>query len=175
MKIAIVGAHRSTKLQAPYEDRDWQIWTCSPSNESELPRHDAWFEIHEMNDAIIAQRQGPVYREWLKAQPVVYMMELYPEYGGAVKYPLEEVESAFGRYFLTSSISFMMALAIMKKPEKIGLWGISDCPEYREQKSGILYFVQRAKECNIDIIAPEFLLKPEPLYGSTMWRERQTA
>ena len=167
MKIAIVGAHRETKLDAPYNEPDWKIWTCSNANENELPRHDIWFELHDMNDPVFRDRAGPVYLEWLKTLPFVYMQKAYEFYPGAKEYPLEKIIGAFGPYFLSGTISYMMALAILQKPETIGLWGFGRCPEYQYQQQSILYFVQTATDRGIEVISPSFpaLLKPNPLYG----------
>ncbi len=161
-KIAIVGAHRATKLLAPYHDPAWAVWACSVFNESELPRHDLWVEIHPTESIEVA---SPVYAEWLRGQPAVVMQEAYPDYPGATPYPLDKALDMFGPYFFTGTISYMMALAIMEQPEAIGLWGISPCPEFMHQKPSLWHFIEEARDRHIEIVAPPELLAAPPLYG----------
>ena len=166
-KIALIGAHRATKLKAPYDDADWDIWACSAFNESELPRHDVWFEIHDLRDRVVIDEIGPVYLEWLKDQKNIYMQTEYPEYPNAAVYPIDEVLNEFGPYFFTGTISYMMAMAILEAPEVIGIWGVGKCPECSHQLSSIRHFVQEALDSGIDVISPAFpeLLVPPPLYA----------
>lgn len=150
-KIAIVGAHPDTKLKAPYDDPDWTIWSCSMRNESELPRHDAWFEMHKPE---FLAKYGPVYPQWLKDQKLVYMQEAYDDIPGAVVYPLDKVRQEIGSYtdeFLKGSVNYMQALAVTEKPEVMGFWGIGDCPEYAHQRQSILFFVHEAVRRGIRI------------------------
>lgn len=165
MHIAIVGAHRKTKLCAPYDDQGCQIWACSYRNENELPRHDLWFEIHDLKTI---HNCGKEYVEFLKTLPNLYMQERFQEFPNALPFPLGVIKTLFGEYFLSGSISYMMARAIMKSPRKISLWGIvGDCPEYHEQKKSIHHFTQIARDRGIEVISPAYedLLKPPPAYG----------
>ncbi len=162
MRIALVGAHRATKLLAPYGDGDWHIWSCSPSNESELPRHNAWFELHKLD---VVAKMGPVYGDWLRSLPLVYMQQQYPEIRGSHPYPIDSVIREFGRHFLTGTLSFMAALAIQHKPDVIGFWGVGTCPEYSHQLPSLWYFMQIARSRGIEIRADSGLLDPPPLYG----------
>lgn len=159
MKIAVVGAHHATKLLAPYDDGAWAVWSCSPFNESELPRQDAWFELHELGAL------QDIYLAWLRDLPRVYMRQHYPDIPGSLPYPLEDVLDRFGPYFLTGTLSYMLALALLYRPNEIGLWGISDCPEYAHQRPSLLYFVQRAREQGVTVTAPKHLINQPKLYA----------
>src|SRR5688572_3862810 len=123
MQIAIVGAHRGTRRQAPFNDPSWTIWSSSPRN-IDLPRIDLWFEIHHPSTFPAC---GPEYIEWMKRQPSMLMQEAYPEYPGARAYPKDEMLELFGPFgasLFSSTTAFQLALAITKSPKKIGLWGI---------------------------------------------------
>lgn len=63
-KIAIMGSHPVTKMQAPFDDPDWTIWACSPHNfeKERLPRVDEWFEVHV--PAGDTERQGKL-EDWM--------------------------------------------------------------------------------------------------------------
>lgn len=167
MKIAVVGAHRGTKLLAPYGDRDWTIWSLSPRNERELPRHDAWFELH--SSLIVEERSGQEYLAWLQTLPLVYMQEAWPKYPGAVAYPKEAMVHRFGSQFFTSTVAWMLGLAISLKPETIGVWGVEceTASEYGDQRWGTQHFIELARALGINVIIPEGcgLLKPNSLYG----------
>ena len=160
--IALIGAHRATKLLAPFSDDSWEIWSCSEKNESELPRQDVWFELHgEKAESNI------IYMDWLKNVPKVYMQDVKRGHPNSVRYPLEDVVKEFGSYFLTGTVSYMLAAAILEKPDAIGLWGISECPEYSHQKPSLLYFIQEARNRGIEIIVPDgvTLLDAPEIYG----------
>lgn len=168
-RIAIVGAHPATKLLAPYFDTAWAIWACSPKNESELPRHDLWFELHPL--AFV--HSNPVYCDWLKRQPAVMMQEAFADFPGAQAYPVGRATHAFGFFYFTSSIAYMMALALLQSPRTIGLWGIAASDEYQWQKPSIQYFIQRAAERGVAVAVPtghEYLLAgPRMIPGEVDW------
>lgn len=188
MKIALLGSAPSSRMLAPFNDPDWEIWTCSPAN-MVLPRSDVFFEIHGIDTTLReAEYNTPYpghpisYIDWCKRHPKVYMQEVRPEFPGAVKYPMEEMSRRFGDYFWTSSLAYMLALAIVKKPEVIGLWGVdmSASDEWQHQRPGCHYFIQEARRAGIEIYAPpesDILFPPTP-YGyreaSRMWWKMNT-
>jgi hypothetical protein len=163
MKVAILGASSSKEL-APFSDATWQIWTCSPGTVG-VPRVSQHFEIHLPGDIA---REGPAYDEYLKLIPV-FMQEKSPEYPFSIRYPKEEMLAEFGPHFFTSSVSWMLALAISQKADEIGLWGIDMTAgeEYDHQRPGCFRFLEIARDRGIKITLPAScgLLKPSRLYG----------
>ena len=153
MRVAIVGAHRNTKGLAPFADPAWSIWSCSPSNAdaAEIPRVDAWFEMHENGSGYRSNEQ---YRKWLELQPVVYMTEHDPSIPGSTVYPKTEILEEFGPYFFTCSIAYMQALAISRNPQEIGIWGVEGRDDRGHQRPGILHFVQTARDRGIKVTTP---------------------
>ena len=117
-KIALLGSAPSSKMLAPFNDPEWEIWACSPAN-CDLPRCDAFFEIHGL-DTTLLDPQYAEFVKWCKTHPRVYMQEKRSEFPGAVKYPFDEMRKRFGDYFWTSSLAYMLALAISEQPEIIG-------------------------------------------------------
>jgi len=157
MKIAILGAHPSSLANAPYRDKDWTIWACSFRNMGVIPRHDLWFELHE-------PLGHEKYVSWLARQPDVMVRsavgkEILPN---ASVYPETELRSQFGSFFFTSSIAYMLALAVSRKPKSIGLWGVQMAQkhEYEYQRPGCQYFIQKAWDAGIEVIAPRGLTDP---------------
>lgn len=135
MKIALIGSSPSSINLAPFKDASyaqylgamapsphqpipfidetWQIWGCSPGAWAVVPRADRWFECHRFEPGqpwfspqyieFLAQFRGPVYTGGVIA-----------EIPNHVVYPLERVEAEFSVYFLHSSLSLMMAIAILE-------------------------------------------------------------
>lgn len=166
MNIAIVGAHSANKLDAPYGDKDWDIWSLSPKNENELPRVDLWFEMHK-RFLTNPDADGKEYGDWLRLRHSLIMLAETPLLPQATAYRKDEATARFGEWFFNSSLSWMLAQAIMEKPKVIGLWGVeSSAGEYAAQRPSILFFAQVAKMQGIEPIAPgSRLLDPEMLYG----------
>jgi hypothetical protein len=165
LKIAILGSAPSSLPLAPFDDKEWTIWGCSPGASPHAKRADAWFELHAWNNPALT----PEYRAFLARQAKVYMIQPVVEVSGSVAYPLTEVLAEFGRYFFTSTPAWMIALAIQQKPEAIGLWGIdmSAQGEYDFQRPGCQHFLEIAQQRGIQVTCPaeSDLLEPPPLYG----------
>lgn len=157
-------------MLAPYNDPDWQIWACSPDNVTiGMPRIDAWFELHGDLDWERPPRWEFPYINWLNEQKFdlyVQRTDLFPR---GIAFPKEDMVKRFGTYWFTSSFAWMMAFAITKGPEVIGLFGadMAETVEYRAQRPAMIYFAQVAAQENIGIYAPpeSDVLRPPPLYG----------
>lgn len=183
MQIALLGAAPSSRLLAPFQDPNWEIWACSPPN-YDLPRVDAWFEVH-----LLRRKLGmPENRPWvevLKKHPRVYVNGKDPiratELPHSIAYPIEKMVAEYGRWFFTSSLAYMFAMAIDLKPKVIGLWGVdmSATEEYGYQRAGCHFFIREATKQGIQVVAaPESdILQPVPLYGfkeqSPMWAKQK--
>lgn len=169
--IAILGSHPATVAMAPF-DAPWLIYACSPHNYEHrtLPRFDAWFEVHaKLADAT---RAYP-YLRWLETiDKPVWMRDkesihLFPN---AKLYPEDELKGEFGPFTFTSSIAFMLAMAIKDcerdSIDKIGLFGIMQASpnEYTYQRPGIQNLIWEATKRGIHVIAPDIsrLFEPPP-------------
>ena len=176
-KIAVCGSAVSSIHYAPYGEKDWEIWSCSPANKGQ-PRVDVWFELH---NPTVKEREGLTeWLEWLKKQPIVYMQKPYPGYQGARPYPLKEIIEKYGPYWWTSQMSYMLALAIEQKPHTIGIFGVdmAATSEYNQQRLAFQHFIYYIiKETNIQLVVPpeSDILEHAPLYGycesSRNWRK----
>jgi hypothetical protein len=141
MKIAIVGtaAHAA---KAPWSDPSWEIWAA---NVGKVPRWDRWFDLHD--DASIDTYPG--HREFLESQTK-------PVYRQS-NYPLDAMVAKYGTWFFTSTISYMLALALEEGPEEIGIWGVDLAheTEYVRQRPGARFFIQTARMRGVKITMPE--------------------
>lgn len=173
-KIAIIGKCSNTRQDAPMKDSSWTIWGLAWDP---LPRCDAYFEMHENwrlfrfdpNDPSTHQ-DCEAHRRWLMGQTVpVWMLKVEDDIPTSVEYPMEEItkitgETRWGMPYLESSISYMMALAILEKPDKIGIWGcdLATGGEYAYQRPNMEYLIGYARALGIKVYVPVYntLLSP---------------
>ena len=153
-KVALIGFAESWK-EAPFNDPTVEIWGLNELWKY-VPRWDRWFELHDAETLGVTKRdlsEGEVKRhlDWLAAQPAwkpIYMQPAFCDgrFPGAVPLPLDDLIDRFGRYF-TSTIGYMVAMAIRDGYDWIGLYGIdlaSDV-EYRHQRANAEYLVGIAR------------------------------
>ena len=130
MKIAVCGSAPSSVRQTPFHGPtyaswqqgkvqsypphigdEWEIWGCSPGLWAVAPRATRWFEVHRWEPG--QPWFSPEYIEFLKNfRGPVYTGGRIPEINNHVVYPIDEIEAEFSSYFLSSSLSLMIALAI---------------------------------------------------------------
>jgi hypothetical protein len=158
MKIAVLGSSRSLSL-APFNEPAWEIWACSDGTVA-IPRCELRFELH----SIEFMRTEPRYKngsalddylEYIKSFPV-YMQDRHPDFPHSLKYPKDEMVRKHGPFFFTSSIAWMMALALERKPDEIGLWGVdmNAADEYGHQRPGFHYFYEMATRAGVKVTLP---------------------
>jgi hypothetical protein len=158
MKIALLGASPSRSL-APFNEPSWEIWACSDGT-VDVPRCELRFELHTFHhlrtEPRALKRNVEAYLEFLKVCPV-YLQEAHPDYPYSLTYPKEEMVRKHGPYFFTSSIAWMMALAIEREPDEIGLWGVDMATdeEYAHQRPGCHYFIEMARRHGIGVVVPD--------------------
>lgn len=176
-KIAIIGSAPSSIRLAPFKDPSWAIWGCSPGAYGACPRSDVWFEIHRWEppalgvpeDAANKPWFSPEYAAWLQQHPCVIVAQPVASMANPWVYPFDEMIAKHGPYFFTSSVAWMLAMAVEMKPRAIGLWGIdmAASSEYAFQRPGCQHFIGLAMEAGIEVILPpeSDLMRPSTLYG----------
>lgn len=175
MKIALVGSAPSSVMLTPVHDDSWKIWGCSPGAATSLARHqkrfEKWFELHPLAEV---EKLGEGYMNWLRSfsdQQPVFSFESIPGVALNPPYPMEKMVAEFGRYFFTSSIAWMFALAIDSGATEIGLYGIdmSAVEEWGYQRAGCHFFLRECEKRGIKVTVPpqSDLVQPPPLYGHT--------
>jgi hypothetical protein len=172
--VAIVGAAKTSRDQTPFDDPNVDIWGLNECMAWDwMKRADAVFQIHlpylfERPD----NYNDPNHWQWLQQQHSfpIYMLEKYPKIPASKKYPLQEVLQTVKpiRKYFTSTIPFMIALAILYGYKKIGLFGIEQMhgTEWAYQRDCTTYWIGKADGMGIEIYLPEncSLLKAR-LYG----------
>ncbi len=194
-KIALVGTAPSS-VHAPFDDPSWQIWGVGFRGDH-VTRADRWFEIHRLagEDPEWAKSWRESICKW---GADCELMMFYPEedLGNVTTYPIERISKRFGTYFMTSTFSWMMALAIDQLRPKdgdpidgeIGLWGVDMeyNTEYKNQRSGLRHFMDVARVLDIPITrlassgiafepTPYPLIQDDPLIQKLDLRQRETA
>ena len=166
MNVVLLGTAPGSMMLAPFGNPDWEIWSCSPGTHG-APRHDVFFELHRWEDA---EWFSEGYKQFLRDfKGPVWMSQPVPEIPNCNVLPWQDLVGKYGPYFFTSSLAWMLAMAIEAGAEKIGLYGVdmAATTEYESQRLGCQYFCSVAHEMGIEVgVPPESdLLRPAPLYG----------
>jgi len=175
-KVAILGFAESYKT-APFNDPSFDIWGLNELWKY-LPRWNRWFELHDSDTLGVTKRdltEGEMKRhlDWLRAPAdgrPIYMQPPFCDgrFPNAVPYPLDAMIAQFGRYF-TSTIGYMLALAISEGYTTIGLYGIdlSSDIEYPYQRPNTEYLIGIARGLGRTVLIPESaaIVKAGHLYG----------
>ncbi len=171
-RIALLGSAPSSIKLAPFDDASWEFWGCSPGCAQHLKpgQVHAWFEIHAFDKS--RTDLDTDYIAFMRAiKGPVYTIAPVPELPNSVAFPLDAMIERFGNRFFTSTVSYMLALAIAQDdpPSEIGLWGIDMAAnsEYFTQKPACHYFFGLAEQAGIRLTVPpqSDLMQPLPLYG----------
>lgn len=168
MKVAVVGTCPSSRMLAVNLPEDWKLWVCSPGND-DFPRVDLWFELHCDLDYPTENGIWWPYINWVNAQQWPVMAQRTDLFPRAERFPYETLVEEFSNYFFTSQPAWMMAYAIHKGADTIGLFGLDMAAksEYYHQKPAILYLTLVAQARGIKVLSPpdSEVLAPPPLYG----------
>ena len=177
-KLAIVGFATSSRMLAPFDDDEWEIWAMNQLYRY-IPRATRWWEIHNrpMFEADIVRDTD--YVAWLQQCPIpIYMADTFSDIPRSVRFPIEAlteefgikfIGDRFGRPYFTSSPAYMLALGIHLGFEEIGVWGIDLTigREYEYEKACFEYFLGMARGRGIKVTLPltTALLKAAYRYG----------
>lgn len=166
-RVAVVGAAPSF-IDAPFYNPDWEIWASGSRYCEHLTRLDRFFEVHGPDSEDLGFLHYRRFLDETTAELWVFSPEIRPVH---TIYPRGAIESRFGRDFLTSSVAWMMALAIHEQVEEIGLWGVEMATEseYKKQRIGCKHFMKLAEELGIKVTVPPDcpLLIEAPSYPDT--------
>jgi len=176
-KIALVGSAPASVRGAPYGDPDWEIWACSPGTYGIITRVTAFFELHLWEPG--QPWFSPEYVQWLGNLPkrgvTLWVGNAAVPIEGAQVLPYQELLDEFDKnhWFCTSSLFWMMALAMRSGATKIGLWGVdmAATEEFEAQRAGIHYLAVLAQAAGIEVGAPpeSDLFTPRFRYGIDEW------
>jgi len=150
------------------------LWKVLPDR-----RWDRWFELHSLWEFYHANEPHKDFLRSLAAKDVpVYVREqdyaLALEWGitSAQPFPHRVLLEQFRPYF-TNTISWLLALAIMMRPEWLGIYGVDMAQdhllaaEYSEQRPSCEYFIGLAEGVGMEVFIPggSDLVAGTHLYG----------
>lgn len=155
MKIAIIGTAEHSRLKAPYDDNGWQVWTVG-GGFVDLPRQDKHFELHRFDDALNLANNKPFIDNMKQVRGDLYLQSPCVDLPDAKIFPHDEMVARFPRRYFTSTVAWMLAYAMSKRPVEIGLWGVDmeATEEYGYQKCGAEYLMGMAEGAGIKITLP---------------------
>ena len=89
----------------------------------------------------------------------VYMLDKQDDIPMSVRYPIEEVTKLIGcatnakTPYLESSIAYMLALAVLEKVDRVGIWGVDlHCEsEYSYQRPNLEYVIGLARAKGVKV------------------------
>lgn len=155
-KVCIIGAGMG-RYEAPLESRDWEVWALNmvpPIDQDGRLRCDVWFDLHQR----VAQNEKDL--KWLAACPYpLYvpddLMDVNPR---TVRFPLREVEAAYGEYW-SCTFAFQIALILLeRRVTDIGLYGVElaygTLRERTVEWACVSYWLGRAEERGLRIHLP---------------------
>lgn len=176
-KVAIIGGAES-RARAPYGDHSWDIWAFS-SLKLHTPRITRWFEMHALGDLKSQLRRETrqkmsylKYMQFLKQLDCpVYMQQVHEDMPNSVRYPIEDALNAFGRCF-TSTVSYLIALAMLEGYDTIGVWGVHLVVgrAYTRQRPAVEYLLGVAQQRGINVYLPAgcpLRVPAKPVFPST--------
>ena len=177
--VAIVGTAISSRDEANYQPPEVERWGLGNAYVY-LNQIDRYFELHDkqfvMTTGRHGKKTGPTQTFWeywhylQKAGIPVYMQDVTREIKNSVRYPIEDIIADFGPY-LTSSVAYMLALAIHEKFDEIRLFGVDMATkmEFSHQRDGCEYLIGIARGRGMTVTIPDSspLLKA-PLYGRSI-------
>ena len=177
LSVALIGSAPASIALAPYHDPAWEIWGCSPGTYGVMKRVNRFFELHLWEPG--QPWFSPEYVQWLTALPDrginLYTGAPIPSIPKAEVLPWQDILNEFdpNAWFCTSSVFWMMAMAIRAGAKKIGLWGIdmAATEEYEGQRAGIHYMAMIAQQRGIEVGVPmeSDLFTPRFKYGIDEW------
>jgi hypothetical protein len=170
--VAIIGSHPRTRDQFDFDREDCSIWVFNEAMAQEwCTRADAVFQLHKpVVFRSATNRNDPKHYEWLQSHntPEIIMQEQYPDVPNSSRYPIEDVLAlAPGFGYLTSSVAYAIALAIVREYKRIELYGaeMETNTEYGHQRQGMAFWIGVAVGRGIEVehVSPTFW--NAPLYG----------
>lgn len=193
--IAIVGSAPSSVRLAPFKDKSWAIWGCSPGAYGVIPfgRTDAYFETHRWEPPTAGDPNNANNKGWFSPEYVQFLQEHegpvflagpdpevenpVPSVKNGWRFPFEDYIAKYGRFHFTSSMAWMLAHAIEQlapraaagENVRIGMWGVdmAALSEYNQQRPACQHWMGLAIKLGIEVILPpeSDLMMPPTLYG----------
>lgn len=148
-KICILGK-LSTKFEAPFDDKSWEIWAFNKHSDAHLlPRVDKWFDLHP----------------YAEDHKVAYTIK---------NFPFKACEELVGGEYFNNCLSYLIAFAILKKATDIALYGCNfdaDAKERGRELANVRELIFFARGKGVKVTAPEDWRILNTWYRYIDWRK----
>lgn len=167
--VALVGFGTWTAHLAPFGQPGVEVWGMNELYQRfPAAGFTRWFAMHDRATIGASARDPEAWRHLAELPMPVYMLEAHTAIPRSVRYPLEQVASLVGWYF-TSTVAYMLGLAIAEGFEHISLYGFDGATrqEYARQRPCIEYLLGVAigRGASITKQSTCHFLKGDWLYG----------
>lgn len=172
-KVAILGTAPSTRRQAPFDDKSFQIYCTGGDSVRQTPRWDRWYEIHD--PAVLLDKSDADFAHWhthhvswLANQGAkAFVLKNSEHLPNATAMPTREILGRFTGEFISSGPCWILAHVLYeelyeKKRARldhleIGLYGIdmADSSERKDQWDGMMHFILLAEAFGATVLVPE--------------------
>jgi hypothetical protein len=171
-RVCIVGTAPTWKL-VPWDDPTLEIWALNDMSVLNLPRADAWYDLHPFDKMYFRSGSKQVFAgdvpagyfvrpeghiEWLKQQTIPVYVQDASLLGSpsARTFPKAEIEARFGKTF-ASSPAWMIAHALYEGVTELHIYGIHLATEweYTKQKPNMLFLLGIAAAMGVKIVTPK--------------------
>jgi hypothetical protein len=164
--VAVCGTAGNSRQEIMTAPANWEMWALSKSHEW-MPRVDVIFEMHDR--PYYPHVYTPDHVKWLAEQTrPIYCHSHYDDIPASIRFPREAVlEGKFSPYY-SSSISYMLALAVHQRVDEIRLLGVNMATdsEYAYQRGSCEYWIGIAQALGIPVYLPGVCpLTKELTYG----------
>lgn len=163
--VALVGTATSSRDLVNDQGPEVEVWGLNKSYDW-MPRWDRWFEVHSRER--YKHIEGDHLKKLQEMTCPIYMAEPYEDIPQAVQFPIVHVLQGRYRPLFTSTISYMLGLAIAEGFTEIRLCGIDMKmdSEYAFQRSACEYWIGIAEALGIKVVIPDSSpIGKAPLYG----------
>ena len=169
-KVAILGFtdHRAIAFDLPHDE--WEVWGLNELYRYEpIEKFDRWFEIHDR--AILDPDKRHIEDLGKITTVPIYMQDHYDDIPNSRPLPKGQIERALGDFgvYQTSSIRWMLAMALLEGFKEIGVFGVDMAQEseYAEQRNCVEWLLGVAVGRGVKIHIPpnSDLLKSIGQYG----------
>ena len=161
-KVAIIGRCWSTRSDAPWHDKSWELWALAWDP---LPVTHRIFETHQNFRMYLGNKEdGDWHVAGLRMSKVpVYMLDKQDDIPMSVKIDVEAVSKLVGNTrqgtpYIESSIGWMVAQALLElEPgDRIGIFGVDlHCEsEYAYQRPNLEYLIGLARGKGVKVYIP---------------------
>lgn len=162
--VVIVGLSPTSRNLVADEPDGIEIWGLNHAHAvfspQVLSKFTRWFQIHPYQEMAARQLEEHKHLEWLaQAKIPVYLDEVRPEVPTSVAYPRAEVLRFLKMEdmdYLTSTVSYMLALALMEGFRTVRLLGIdlSTKEEYIRERPNFEFLLGIAHHLEVQIELP---------------------